>query len=140
MRQVPAGHGGLPRLPADRRRCQRGTQHRNQGRAGLWSSLRGLRSCRLKPAEQSRTYRERFSVHVLAHVHAARALAPRIAARRRGHLLLTASAAGLLANMNSAPYSVTKHGTVALAEWLAIRWGDAAVGVSCLSPQGCARP
>jgi short-subunit dehydrogenase len=75
-------------------------------------------------------------VHVLAHVHAARALAPRMAARGRGQLLLTASAAGLLANMNSAPYSVTKHGTVALAEWLAIRWGDAAVGVSCLSPQG----
>ena len=43
---------------------------------------------------------------------------------------------GLLANMDSAPYSVTKHGTVALAEWLAIRWGDAGVGVSCLCPQG----
>jgi NAD(P)-dependent dehydrogenase (short-subunit alcohol dehydrogenase family) len=77
-----------------------------------------------------------FAVHVLAHVHAARALAPRMAARGRGHLLLTASAAGLLANMDSAPYSVTKHGTVALAEWLAIRWGDAGVGVSCLCPQG----
>jgi NAD(P)-dependent dehydrogenase (short-subunit alcohol dehydrogenase family) len=77
-----------------------------------------------------------FAVHVLAHVYLARALAPRMAARGRGHLLLTASAAGLLANMDSAPYSVTKHGTVALAEWLAIRWGDAGVGVSCLCPQG----
>ena len=77
-----------------------------------------------------------FAVHVLAHVHLARVLAPRMAARGRGHLLLTASAAGLLANMDSAPYSVTKHGTVALAEWLAIRWGDAGVGVSCLCPQG----
>jgi NAD(P)-dependent dehydrogenase (short-subunit alcohol dehydrogenase family) len=77
-----------------------------------------------------------FAVHVLAHVHAARVLAPRMAARGRGHLLLTASAAGLLASMDSAPYSVTKHGTVALAEWLAIRWGDAGVGVSCLCPQG----
>ncbi len=77
-----------------------------------------------------------FAVHVLAHVHVARALAPRMAARGRGHLLLTASAAGLLASMDSAPYSVTKHGTVALAEWLAIRWGDAGVGVSCLCPQG----
>ena len=66
----------------------------------------------------------------------ARALAPRMAARGRGHLLVTASAAGLLTNMDSAPYSVTKHGTVALAEWLAIRWGDAGVGVSCLCPQG----
>jgi NAD(P)-dependent dehydrogenase (short-subunit alcohol dehydrogenase family) len=77
-----------------------------------------------------------FAVHVLAHVHVGRALAPRMAARGRGHLLLTASAAGLLASMDSAPYSVTKHGTVALAEWLAIRWGDAGVGVSCLCPQG----
>jgi NAD(P)-dependent dehydrogenase (short-subunit alcohol dehydrogenase family) len=77
-----------------------------------------------------------FAVHVLAHVRAARALAPRMAARGRGHLLLTASAAGLLTDMDSAPYSVTKHGTVALADWLAIRWGDAGVGVSCLCPQG----
>ena len=77
-----------------------------------------------------------FAVHVLAHVHAARALAPRMAARGRGHLLLTASAAGLLTSMDNAPYAVTKHGTVALAEWLAIRWGDAGVGVSCLCPQG----
>jgi NAD(P)-dependent dehydrogenase (short-subunit alcohol dehydrogenase family) len=42
--------------------------------------------------------------------------------------------------MDSAPYSVTKHGTVALAEWLAIRWGDAGVGVSCLCPQGVRAP
>jgi NAD(P)-dependent dehydrogenase (short-subunit alcohol dehydrogenase family) len=79
-----------------------------------------------------------FAVHVLAHVY----LAPRMAARGHGHLLLTASAAGLLTNMDSAPYSVTKHGTVALAEWLAIRWGDAGVGVgvSCLCSRGCERP
>jgi NAD(P)-dependent dehydrogenase (short-subunit alcohol dehydrogenase family) len=77
-----------------------------------------------------------FAVHVLAHVHTARALLPRMAARGRGHLLLTASAAGLLTNMDSAPYTVTKHGTVALAEWLAIRHGDAGVEVSCLCPQG----
>ena len=77
-----------------------------------------------------------FAVHVLAHVHLARVLAPRMAARGHGHLLLTASAAGLLTSLDSAPYAVTKHGTVALAEWLAIRWGDAGVGVSCLCPQG----
>jgi NAD(P)-dependent dehydrogenase (short-subunit alcohol dehydrogenase family) len=81
-----------------------------------------------------------FAVHVLAHVHVARALLPRMAARGRGHLLLTASAAGLLTNLDSAPYTVTKHGTVALAEWLAIRYGDAGVGVSCLCPQGVRTP
>ncbi|MBB4929553.1 NAD(P)-dependent dehydrogenase (short-subunit alcohol dehydrogenase family) [Lipingzhangella halophila] len=77
-----------------------------------------------------------WRVHVLAHVYAARALAPRMAERGRGHILLTSSAAGLLSNLSSAPYSVTKHGTVALAEWLAIRHGDEGIGVSCLCPQG----
>lgn len=77
-----------------------------------------------------------WRVHVLAHVHAARALFPRMAERGRGHLLVTASAAGLLTNLDTAPYSVTKHGAVALAEWLAIRHGDEGIGVSCLCPQG----
>jgi NAD(P)-dependent dehydrogenase (short-subunit alcohol dehydrogenase family) len=77
-----------------------------------------------------------FAVHVLAHLHVARALVPRMAARGRGHLLLTASAAGLLTSLDSASYAVTKHGTVALAEWLAIRYGDTGVAVSCLCPQG----
>jgi NAD(P)-dependent dehydrogenase (short-subunit alcohol dehydrogenase family) len=77
-----------------------------------------------------------WQVHVMAHVHVARSLLPRMAARGRGHLLVTASAAGLLTNMDAAPYTVTKHGSVALAEWLAIRYGDDGVGVSCLCPQG----
>jgi len=62
-----------------------------------------------------------------------------MAAKGRGHLLLTPSAAGLLTNMDSAPYSVTKHGTVALAKWLTIRWGDAGVGCRACAPGG-ARP
>ena len=56
--------------------------------------------------------------------------------RGRGHFMITASAAGLLTEMDTAPYAVTKHGSVALAEWLAIRYGDAGVGFSCLCPQG----
>jgi NAD(P)-dependent dehydrogenase (short-subunit alcohol dehydrogenase family) len=81
-----------------------------------------------------------WQVHVMAHVHVARALLPRMAARGRGHLLVTASAAGLLTNIDTAPYSVTKHGSVALAEWLAIRYGDDGVTVSCLCPQGVRTP
>jgi NAD(P)-dependent dehydrogenase (short-subunit alcohol dehydrogenase family) len=38
--------------------------------------------------------------------------------------------------MDTAPYTVTKHGSVALAEWLAIQHGDAGVSFSCLCPQG----
>jgi NAD(P)-dependent dehydrogenase (short-subunit alcohol dehydrogenase family) len=104
------------------------------GPVGLWCSNAGVALGR--DLGEDGDWERSFAVHVLAHVHAARVLAPRMAARGRGHLLLTASAAGLLTNLDSAPYTVTKHGTVALAEWLAIRWGDAGLGVSCLCPQG----
>lgn len=77
-----------------------------------------------------------FKVHVMAHVYAARHVLPRMVERGSGHFLITASAAGILAQIDAAPYSVTKHGSVALAEWLAIRYGDSGVEFSCLCPQG----
>jgi len=81
-----------------------------------------------------------YRVHVLAHVYVARHLLPRMADRGSGHLMVTASAAGLLTEMDTAPYTVTKHGAVALAEWLAIQYGDRGVSVSCLCPQGVRTP
>ncbi|PSK88941.1 NADP-dependent 3-hydroxy acid dehydrogenase YdfG [Murinocardiopsis flavida] len=81
-----------------------------------------------------------WRIHVLAHLHVVRALFPRMAERGRGHLLVTASAAGLLTQLDCAPYTVTKHGAVALAEWLAMNHGDEGIGVSCLCPQGVNTP
>lgn len=78
---------------------------------------------------------ESWNVHVMAHVYAARLLAPRMAARGMGYLVNTASAAGVLAHVDSATYSVTKHAAVAFAEWLAITYGEAGVKVSVLCPQ-----
>ena len=72
----------------------------------------------------------------MAHLYAARVLIPAFVARGEGYLLHTASAAGLLTGIGQLPYSVTKHGVVALAEWLSITYGDAGVKVSCLCPQG----
>jgi NAD(P)-dependent dehydrogenase (short-subunit alcohol dehydrogenase family) len=77
-----------------------------------------------------------WDVNVMAHVYAARAVVPAMVARGEGYLLSTASAAGLLTNIGDAPYSVTKHAAVALAEWLAITYGDEGIRVSCLCPQG----
>ncbi|MBA3652740.1 MAG: SDR family oxidoreductase [Actinobacteria bacterium] len=81
-----------------------------------------------------------WKVNFMAHVYAARAVIPAMVARGEGYLLNTASAAGLLTNLGAAPYSVTKHSVVALAEWLAITYGDAGVKVSCLCPQGVDTP
>jgi NAD(P)-dependent dehydrogenase (short-subunit alcohol dehydrogenase family) len=81
-----------------------------------------------------------WRIHVMAHVYAARALMPRMVERGRGHMLVTASAAGLLTEMDTAPYAVTKHGSVAIAEWLAINYGDAGVEFSCLCPQAVRTP
>jgi NAD(P)-dependent dehydrogenase (short-subunit alcohol dehydrogenase family) len=77
-----------------------------------------------------------FKVNVLAHVYAAEAVLPSMLARGEGYLLSTASAAGLLGQIGDLPYSVTKHAAVAVAEWLAITYGDAGITVSCLCPQG----
>jgi NAD(P)-dependent dehydrogenase (short-subunit alcohol dehydrogenase family) len=76
-----------------------------------------------------------WRVHVMSHVFAARALLPGMLARGSGYLLSTASAAGLLASLNSMPYGVTKHAAVALAEHLAIQYGDRGIRVSVLCPQ-----
>jgi len=81
-----------------------------------------------------------WDVNLMAHVYGARAVVPQMLARGEGYLLQTASAAGLLSHPESAVYAVTKHAAVALAEWLAIQYGDRGIRVSCLCPQGVRTP
>jgi NAD(P)-dependent dehydrogenase (short-subunit alcohol dehydrogenase family) len=76
-----------------------------------------------------------WQIHGMAHVWAARAVVPEMIARGEGYFVVTASAAGLLNIVESAPYGVTKHAAVAIAEWLRIAYGKRGLRVSCLCPQ-----
>lgn len=79
-----------------------------------------------------------WKIHGMAHVWAARAVVPEMVERGEGGFVVTASAAGLLNIVETAPYGVTKHASVAFAEWLRIGYGRRGVRVSCLCPQGVA--
>jgi NAD(P)-dependent dehydrogenase (short-subunit alcohol dehydrogenase family) len=77
-----------------------------------------------------------LEVNVLAHVRAARLLVPRWLGTGGGRFVVTASAAGLLTMLGSAPYSVSKHGAVAFAEWLRATYGHRGIVVQAICPQG----
>lgn len=77
-----------------------------------------------------------IDVNLRAHIRAAQLLVPRWVERGEGYFVSTASAAGLLTQLGSATYTVTKHAAVGFAEWLNITYGDQGVRVSCLCPMG----
>jgi len=81
-----------------------------------------------------------WRVNVLAHVHAAKAALPRWLDRGHGRFLVTASAAGLLTMLGSAPYSVTKHAAVGFAEWMRATYAHRGIVVQALCPQGVRTP
>lgn len=76
-----------------------------------------------------------WEVHCMAHIYAARAVLPSMIARGEGYLLNTASAAGLLTQIGSMSYSITKAAAVSLAEWLSVTHHHQGIRVSVLCPQ-----
>ncbi len=81
------------------------------------------------------TWEKTWAVNVMAHVYATRHALPKLIERGEGYFLITASAAGLLSQVGSATYSVTKHAALALAEWVLITHGAQGIKVSALCPQ-----
>lgn len=88
------------------------------------------------PDAADAAWQQAWDVNLMAHVRAARELLPGWLARGRGRLVVTASAAGLLTMLGSAPYSVTKHAAVGYAEWLSATYGHRGIDVHCICPQG----
>jgi len=82
------------------------------------------------------TWNNIMNINLNAHRWAAKHLIEDWLAAGEGYFCSTASAAGLLSQIGSATYSVTKHAAVAFAEWMSITYGDRGVRVSCLCPQG----
>jgi NAD(P)-dependent dehydrogenase (short-subunit alcohol dehydrogenase family) len=109
------------------------------GQVDIFCSNAGILS-RMDADAPAATWQRHWDVNVMAHVHAANAVLPQMLARGEGWLLNTVSAAGLLSQVNAAPYSVTKHAALGFGEWLSIAHGDAGIHVSCLCPQGVRTP
>jgi NAD(P)-dependent dehydrogenase (short-subunit alcohol dehydrogenase family) len=85
-------------------------------------------------------WEQAWRVNVMSHVYAARALLPHWLADGQGRLLTTVSAAGLLAMLNNAPYTVTKHAALSFAEWLRATYEHRGIVVQALCPQGVRTP
>jgi len=109
------------------------------GRIDLFCSNAGIieRSGLDAPLE---AWRRTMDVNFMAHLYAARAVVPHMLAQGGGYLLQTASAAGLLMQVDSATYTVSKHAAVAFAEWLSVNYHERGIRVSCLCPQGVRTP
>ena len=110
------------------------TTERNHGPIDLFCSNAGIGIGRGLDTPND-AWQRIWEVNLMAHVYAARHLVPRMIARGGGYLLNTASAAGLLSQIGSATYSVTKHAAVALAEWIALTHAHEGIKVSVLCPQ-----
>jgi NAD(P)-dependent dehydrogenase (short-subunit alcohol dehydrogenase family) len=108
---------------------------KSHGRIDLFCSNAGIM---VEGGEQTldADWQRIFGVNVMAHIYAARAVLPQMLERGEGYLLQTVSAAGLLSQIGSAPYAVTKHAALAFAEWLSITYGDRGIRVSAICPQG----
>ncbi|WP_055492676.1 SDR family oxidoreductase [Streptomyces sp. TP-A0356] len=105
------------------------------GTVDVYCANAGLGSGGTEAADEE-VWAQAWDVNVMAHVRAARALLPAWLERGRGRFVSTVSAAGLLTMIGAAPYSVTKHGAYAFAEWLSLTYRHRGLKVHAICPQG----
>lgn len=110
-----------------------------EGRIDLFCSNAGV-ALGAGPETSEHIWELVYRINTMSHVWAARHLLPHFLERGEGYFLNTASAAGLLTELHSASYAVTKHAALAFAEWLAITYKDQGIKVSCLCPEGVWTP
>jgi NAD(P)-dependent dehydrogenase (short-subunit alcohol dehydrogenase family) len=106
------------------------------GRIDLFFANAGIGGGTDLDATTEEMWEQVFDINVNAHRWAVKHLLPGWLAAGEGYFCSTASAAGLLLQIGSAPYTVTKRAAVAFAEWVAVTYGDRGIRVSCLCPQG----
>ena len=105
------------------------------GRVDIYVANAGIAGAHgLESSEEE--WAQSFEVNVMAHVRAARTLMPGWLDGSGGRFVVTASAAGLLTMVGSAPYSVSKHAAVAFAEWLSVTYRHRGIAVHAICPQG----
>lgn len=106
---------------------------RNIGPIDMWFANAGV-ATGSGPDAPDEEWERQWRVNVMSHVYAARAMVPRWTERGAGHLITTASMAGILSAVGDAAYSATKHAALGLAEWLAFTHRSQGVRVSCVCP------
>ncbi len=106
---------------------------RTVGPIGLWFANAGVATgSGLEAPDED--WERQWNVNVMAHLYAARTMVPRWVQRGEGHLVSTASMAGILTAAGDGAYSTTKHASVGFAEWLAYTYAGQGVKVSCVCP------
>ena len=109
-----------------------------EGRIDLYASNAGI-ALPMSGTSSDASWEKIMAINLYSHVWAARRLIP-LMTQAGGRLLVTASAAGLLNEIASLGYGVTKHAAVGFAEWLAFTYADTAMRVSVLCPEGVRTP
>jgi NAD(P)-dependent dehydrogenase (short-subunit alcohol dehydrogenase family) len=73
-------------------------------------------------------------INLLAHVWMAQAVVPGMVERGHGALVQTISSAALITGPSGVGYTLTKHGALGFAEWMALNYAHLGVRVACLCP------